>query len=84
MRQLSPGSSPQPEMSGVAQDEAAAAKDEAIVARVIAAAQVALRAGREEQRSASRSLAARRAGREEQRSASREVPAPEFTSLSVN
>ena len=54
-------------MSGVAQDEAAAAKDEAIVARVIAAA-----------------LAALRAGREEQRSASREVPATEFTSLSVN
>jgi hypothetical protein len=72
------------EMSGVAQDEAAAAKDEAIVARVIAAALAALRAGREEQRSASRALAALRAGREEQRSASREVPAPEFTSLSVN
>ena len=43
-------------MSGVAQDEAAAAKDEAMVARVIAAALAALRAGREEQRSASREV----------------------------
>ena len=45
-------------MSGVAQDETAAAKDEAIVARVIAAALAALRAGREEQRSASREVPA--------------------------
>jgi hypothetical protein len=43
-------------MSGVAQDEAAAAKDDAIVARVVAAVKAALRAELEEQRSASREV----------------------------
>jgi hypothetical protein len=43
-------------MISVAQDEAAAAKDDTIVTRVLAAVQVALRAELEEQRSASRDV----------------------------
>ena len=43
-------------MSGVAQDEAAAARDDAIVARVLAALQVVLHAALEEQRAALREV----------------------------